>query len=324
MLMRRGLITLALASLGAAQTTTKCNPLKQSCPADPALGGHVTFDFKSAPDRFTHIGGEPSYGSDGATFTISKKGDAPTIGSDFYIMFGHVDITMKAAPGTGIVSSAILQSDDLDEIDWEWLGGDGGNVQSNYFGKGITGDYDRAAFHPVADSEGQWHTYGIDWTKDRIQWIIDGNVVRTLTPQDADGGSQYPQSPMNVRIGSWAGGASDDEGTVEWAGGETDFSQAPFKMLVKSLEITDYSTGDSYSYSGNSGSWQSIKSDGGKIDGTGTPNEGDNVLNSPSPAEKTDHPNLAIPARKRKNCFDQSAVLRSLDCAFNNEHYDQR
>ncbi|KAI5298797.1 DNA-directed RNA polymerase, partial [Ascosphaera pollenicola] len=266
--MRSSFLTLALAALATAQTTSNCNPLKKTCPADPALGGHVDFDFKSKSDRFTSIGGEPSYGTDGATFTINKEGDAPTLGTKFYIMFGHVEIKIKASPGTGLVSSAILQSDDLDEIDWEWLGGDNGNVQSNYFGKGITGNYDRAAFHPVSDTQGQYHTYAIDWTKDRIQWIIDGNVVRTLTPQDADNGNQYPQSPMNIRIGSWAGGASENEGTVEWAGGKTDFSQAPFKMFVESLAITDYSTGQSYSYGNNSGTWQSIKSDGGKIEGT--------------------------------------------------------
>ena len=62
-------------------------------------------------------------------------------------MFGHVEFTIKAAPGTGIVSSAVLQSDCLDEIDWEWLGGDDAQVQSNYFGKGITVSYNRGAFH---------------------------------------------------------------------------------------------------------------------------------------------------------------------------------
>ena len=31
---------------------------------------------------------------------------------------------MKAAKGTGIVSSIVFESTDLDEIDWEFLGGD--------------------------------------------------------------------------------------------------------------------------------------------------------------------------------------------------------
>lgn len=48
--------------------------------------------------------------------------DAPTLNSNDYIFFGHVDVVMKAAAGQGIVSSFVLESDDLDEVDWEWLG----------------------------------------------------------------------------------------------------------------------------------------------------------------------------------------------------------
>lgn len=59
------------------------------------------------------------YGSsDGAHFRVEKSKDSPTIVSNFYIMWGKFEVTMKAAPGAGIVSSIVLQSDDLDEIDW--------------------------------------------------------------------------------------------------------------------------------------------------------------------------------------------------------------
>jgi hypothetical protein len=77
------------------------------------------------------------YTSSGAEFTINKSGDHPTIQSKWYIFFGRVSFFLKAAPGTGIVSSAILESDDLDEVDWEWLGGSDyvSKVQTNYFGK---------------------------------------------------------------------------------------------------------------------------------------------------------------------------------------------
>lgn len=54
---------------------------------------------------------------------------------------------------------------------------------------------------------------------------------------------------------------------VGWAGGQTDYNQGPFTMYLKSMTVTDYSTGNSYSYSDKSGSWQSITSDGGKING---------------------------------------------------------
>lgn len=38
-------------------------------------------------------------------------------------------------------------------------------------------------------------------------------------------------------------------------------------MYVKSIAVTDYSTGSQYTYSGTDGSWQSIKSSGGTING---------------------------------------------------------
>lgn len=49
---------------------------------------------------------------------MNKETDAPTITLNDYIFFGKIDVYMKAANGTGVVSSFVLESDDLDEIDW--------------------------------------------------------------------------------------------------------------------------------------------------------------------------------------------------------------
>ena len=40
-------------------------------------------------------------------------------------------------------------------------------------------------------------------------------------------------------------------------------------MYVKSIAVTDYSTGTQYTYSGTDGTWQSIKSNGGTINSSG-------------------------------------------------------
>ncbi|KAI0868994.1 glycoside hydrolase family 16 protein [Hypoxylon argillaceum] len=252
-----------------AQTYTSCNPLQStSCPADPALGKSIDVDFTSgASSLFTSSGGTPTYGSDGVSFTIAKSGDSPQLISLFYIMFGRVEITMKAAPGAGIVSSLVLESDCLDEIDNEWLGADDSELQTNYFGKGITGSYNRGQFNPAADNQAEFITYTVDWTSDRIVWTVAETVVRTLTAADAET-NQYPQTPMQVKFGAWSGGdPSNTEGTIEWARGPTDYSQGPFTMVVQSVKITDYSTGSKYTYSDTSGSWQSITSDGGSVNG---------------------------------------------------------
>lgn len=95
----------------------------------PALGSNATFDFnKTGIPSNGKIWKKQNQGTQdwdekgGATFTIERSGDSPMVQSQFYMLFGRVEIVMKAAKGVGIVSSAILQSEALDEIDWEFLG----------------------------------------------------------------------------------------------------------------------------------------------------------------------------------------------------------
>jgi len=134
-------------------------------------------------------------------------------------------------------------------------------VESNYFGKGNTTAYDRAQYHNVTDPQDEFHKYTIDWTSDYVRWLIDDVQVRQLNYSDALDGKNFPQTPMRIKMGSWDAGASTEAaGTVEWAGGYTDFTQAPFIMYVQSVTIQDYSTGgNEYVYGDLTGDWQSIK-----------------------------------------------------------------
>lgn len=291
---------LTLITQIAAQTHSSCNPLTQSCPADPALSSHYSWDFTHGPsDRFkqTSSTGLISFSQDGVDLTINQAGQYPTIASDFYIMFGHVDIVAKAAPGVGIVSAAVLISDNLDEIDWEWLGGDGNRVQTNYFSKGDISTYDRSGFSNAPNSHDDYHTYGIDWTASRVVWTIDGQTVRVL---NNPGTGYYPQTPMQIRLGSWAGGdPSNAPGTIEWAGGKTDYSQGPFTFSVKSISVQDYSTGKEYAYGDHSGSWTSIQAIDGSVgsEGDHTVDEGTHDSNpnkDPSPNKDNTPTTLSI------------------------------
>lgn len=250
-----------------AQTHTDCNPLLAKCNPDPALASLFNWDFSSQgkSDRFKSLGygDKVSYDDEGAHFSISESGDAPTISSEFYIMFGQVDIVAKSAPGIGIVSAAVLISDNLDEIDWEWLGKDNNQVQTNYFSKGDDSTFDRGGFSHVANAQDDYHTYGIEWTAARIVWTIDGETVRVL---ENPGTGYYPQTPMQVRLGSWSAGDSKNrKGTIEWAGGETDYTNGPYVFTVKSLYIQNYSTGKEYVYGDHTGSWTSIQATEGAI-----------------------------------------------------------
>ncbi|CRK21041.1 hypothetical protein BN1708_003390 [Verticillium longisporum] len=192
----------------------------------------------------------------------------------------------------GIVTSIVLQSKDLDEIDWEWTGGDNANVQTNYFSKGDTTTYDRGGKHAVANPLSQFHKYGIVWNQNKINWTIDGAVVRTLNA--ADVGEKYPQTPMQIKIGTWpAGNKNTPKGTVEWAGGYSDYEKAPFIGYYQNCKIVDYAGGNDassgtpnakeYVYGDKSGKWQSIKI----VTGDGSDDDEKDETTTSAPATKT-------------------------------------
>lgn len=221
-----------------------------------------------------------NFGPNGAEFTFNKPPDAPYIWTTDYFLFGHVEVVLMAANGTGIISSVVMISDDLDEVDWEFSGNNFGSssgvVQTNYFGKGITGSYDRGTQPSVSSPQTEWHTYTYDWSATSLTWSIDGTPVRTLLAADADDGShQYPQTPVQLHLGLWDGGSVNNSAdTVSWAGGYTDLSQAPFTMYVKSVKIVPANLCGSYTYGDMSGDWESIKCgnvSSGDDGGTSTP-----------------------------------------------------
>lgn len=210
----------------------------------------------------------PEYTSDGVVLSIKEAANAPLIRSDKYIFYGKVEYEMKAAPGAGIITGATLQSDDLDEIDIEWVGSKPGQVQSNYFHLGAGKDeaFDRGGTHEVGDATGKFHTYTINWTPSAMTWSVDGKEVRTVPVGNSKG--KFPTSPMQVRIGPWvAGKPGTPPGTKDWAGGDTDFSKGPFKAIIRKLTVTDYAGGSTpatkevkeYTYGDRSGSSDSIQ-----------------------------------------------------------------
>jgi beta-glucanase (GH16 family) len=257
------LLASLIASPVLAQLHTDCNPTLKDCPADAAFATAHTFNFNSTPATglWNTSAGTVGYDAEnGASFTISKKGYSPTLTSNFYFFWGRTEVIMKAANGTGIISSIVWGSDDLDEVDWEFRGTDTANAQSNYYGKGVTNSSSGGTHAVTGNVQTEWHNYTNVWTDEKLEWWIDGALVRTLTPAAANSSRNYPQTPMKLMLGIWAGGdSSQAAGTIEWAGGATDYDNGPYTMYVKSARVEDYSKGTEYSYGDRTGSSSSIK-----------------------------------------------------------------
>lgn len=254
----------ALAGYALAQTSSDCDPTKKDCPADPALGTEHDWWFNSTIDDklWTMKTGKYETTDEGATFSINKEGESTLLQSNFYIFFGVVESHVKMAKGDGVISSVVLESDDLDEIDWEWVGNNVTEVQSNFFGKGNTTTYDRGGKHPVANADTEFHNYTTYWDSDRLEWWVDGDLVRTVKYDDPKAlhGKNYPQTPSRVKFSNWpAGKKGGDKYTIEWAGGLVDYNHAPYTMTIQRVRVKDFHTGKEYSYGDRSGSFESIK-----------------------------------------------------------------
>jgi beta-glucanase (GH16 family) len=75
---------------------------------------------------------------------------------------------------------------------------------------------------------GEWHTYGIDWTKDRIDFQVDGVTTWTRSPADIPADANWPFDDafgllLNVAVGNW--------------GGTPDPAQFPAAMLVDWVRV---------------------------------------------------------------------------------------
>merc|ERR1711964_70745 len=133
----------------------------------------------------------------------------------------------KTSRGAGVVTAFILLSDVKDEIDYEFVGVDLEHAQSNYYFQGIP-DYVNGANISLSDTFDNYHTYEINWTPDIVEWIIDGQVGRTLKKSDTWNATanqwKYPQTPARVQLSLWPGGLpTNGKGTIDWAGGLVDF-----------------------------------------------------------------------------------------------------
>jgi len=275
-------LALLAAAVGpaVAQTFTSCNPLNSTCPDDPALGTSFNQTYSSGSSLDTNLwnltAGSPQFSDNGAEFQIVSSGDSVTAQTNFYIFWGRIEVWMQAAAGTGIISSLVLLSDDLDEIDWEIMGGNTTSVENNYYGKGNQSERN-ALYYPCDGPQEGFHNYTVHWTKDVLEWHLDGHMIRSLAPSDAPGG--YPQTPSYFKMGIWAGGdPSEPVGVQQWAGGTTDYSKGPFTMIIRNVTITDYTTNaTSYSFGDHSGSYESIK-----VDKQG-PSKAATIANAPPP-----------------------------------------
>ncbi|KXS18270.1 glycoside hydrolase family 16 protein [Gonapodya prolifera JEL478] len=173
--------------------------------------------------------------------------------------YGRVSATMKVAKGPGVVSAFIVDSytpsaSPGDELDQEWTGQSTNIYQTNWFGLGklnyptgapaASQHYGNGASFTASggsDYHDQYHTFSMERTHDYIRWFVDGVQVRQVLRSDT-GDADYPDRLGAVLFNIWDAG-QQAPGTVEWAGGATDWSINPnpnYEVHVKQFQIVCY------------------------------------------------------------------------------------
>ncbi|KAL7947025.1 glycoside hydrolase family 16 protein [Trichoderma barbatum] len=264
-----------------------CDPrmsfsLDSCTPAPVCKSKTLTFDSKlsSIADIGDYLGdpskadwmaqGEPAYYNGNVLLTMPKNSVGTVLATTEYMWYGNVKAKFKTSRGKGVVTAFILLSDVKDEIDYEFVGVDLGTAQTNWYFQGIP-DYHNSGNITLSDTFNNYHTYEINWTPDMIQWLIDGQVGRTVMRKDHWNATSnqwsFPQTPARVQISIWPGGlASNAQGTIDWAGGEIDWN-APdiqksgyFYATFESVTISCYkATGELGSSSGTSYTYDNIR-----------------------------------------------------------------
>lgn len=247
----------------ASKDLTSCNPAPLCTSAtytfptnDRILSNSTHYNGNSsAYDWVVDKGNVINTGKNGGevALLLTKDNGGTRISSTKYMHYGTVTARMKTARTNGVVTAFITMSDVKDEIDWEWPGAKTTEAQSNFFWMGVIPDYSTThgkTATGVSDTYSNYHDYTIDWQADQLQFLIDGNVVRTVTKDSttnsaASGRAEYPSTPSRIQLSLWpAGITGSPQGTIDWAGGMIDWNDPDyaaqgghFSMLLQSVTV---------------------------------------------------------------------------------------
>lgn len=189
----------------------------------------------------------------GVLLAMPKSSSGCLLAATKSFLYGKSAVRLKTGRSQGVITSIVIMSAVGDEIDFEFRGGDLEKVQSNYYYRGELVYNKMEEVVVSSDTWANYHDYEIDWSEDRINWIIDGEIVRTLEKADTWDESlkifKYPETPMRLEIALWPGGSEKNHpGTISWAGGPIDWETSPdiiekgqFSAEVQSMEVTPYS-----------------------------------------------------------------------------------
>jgi beta-glucanase (GH16 family) len=158
-----------------------------------------------------------------------------TTHATFSQAYGRFEARIMAPGEPGLLPAFWMLGDNIDhvrhpaegEIDVvETVGNQANRVQQHAHGPGL--DFGYAYGLPAGQTITGWHTYAIEWSPDRIDWLVDGSVTRTLLRDQAGGGWVFDH-PFFILLDLAVGG--------DWPGPPNDQTHFPARLLVDYVRV---------------------------------------------------------------------------------------
>ena len=151
----------------------------------------------------------------GAVLSVKRESlgvrgySAASISSRDRFLFGRFEAEVQATNVPGIVTGFFLHRDSpRQEIDVEIVGKRSDRLLVNVFynpgGEGASFDYGYRGAPSVIelgfDASASVHRYAIEWGPDRMQWLVDDQLVHERVNWDP---TPIPQLPMTLHVNTW-------------------------------------------------------------------------------------------------------------------------
>lgn len=138
--------------------------------------------------------------------------------------YGYIEARAKLPVGQGIWPAFWMLGSNIKQVGWplageidilEYVGKEPHMVFTSLHTKDSHGETINTKKTPFANIEEGWHTYAINWTKDKIEFFVDDKSVYTFAPQNKTTEVWPFDQPfyfiVNVAIGGNFGGPAVDD-----------------------------------------------------------------------------------------------------------------
>jgi beta-glucanase (GH16 family) len=155
----------------------------------------------------------------------------------FDLKYGRFEARIKIPRGQGVWPAFWLLGNNIDSVSWpqcgetdimENIGREPSIVHGTIHGPGYSGANGIGAPFTLSGNRvfaDDFHVFTIEWTTNQIRWYVDGQVYKTVTPQDLPAGSQWVYDhPFFILLNFAVGG--------QWPGSPDGTTVFPQTMLV--------------------------------------------------------------------------------------------